>query len=125
MNIGELKQKKFQMRVNQKTFNVYPDLRSLIYKPTSFTSRQGFEKLRNIDTTVAIGRQIVLAEFYEEFYNALKKEAGSANGKLTKTQLDKELKQSCQNYQDMMTNPEKYRLANEALDEIKEDLASL
>ena len=88
----------FQMRVNQKTFTVYPDLRSIIYKPTSFTSREGFGKLRNIDNTVAIGRQVVLAEYYEEFYNALKKGAGGPNGKLTKSQLDKAIKKSLQNY---------------------------
>ena len=108
MSIGELKTKKFKMRVNKKTYDVYPDLRSLIYKPWQFTNRKGFEKLRSIDSTLAIGRQVVLAEYYEELYNALKKEAGSANGTLNKTQLEKAVKQSLQSYHEISTSPDKF-----------------
>ena len=32
MAVGELKTRKFKMKVNSKTYDVYPDLRSLIYK---------------------------------------------------------------------------------------------
>ena len=45
MTIGDLKTRKFKMRVNQTTYDVYPDLRSLLYSPEHYTKRTGFEKL--------------------------------------------------------------------------------
>lgn len=56
MTIGELKQQNFKMKVNKKTFKVYPDLRSIMNDPWKCTSRKGFEKLRRIDSTLSIGR---------------------------------------------------------------------
>ena len=73
MTIGELKQNTFQMKVNKTTFNVYPDLRSIMNDPWKYTSRPGFEKLRDLDQTMSIGRQMVLAEYYEELHKSLQK----------------------------------------------------
>ena len=97
---GELKTRKFEMKVNNKTYSVYPDLRSMVFRPWQFTQRKGFEKLTQIDTTTAIGRQVVLAEYYEDFYKALKAEAGSENGNLTKKQIDQAFKKSLKAYKD-------------------------
>ena len=85
MTIGELKQKNFKMKVNKRTFTVYPDLRSIMNDPWKNTSRKGFEKLRSIDSTLSIGRQMVLAEYYEELHKSLS--AKATGGKLTKFQL--------------------------------------
>jgi len=112
------------MKVNNKTYNVYPDLRSLIFKPWNFTQRKGFEKLSKLDTTLSVARQVVLAEYYEEFFKALKKEAGSDKGSLTKAQLDKAFKQSLSAYKDK-SGKVNYADALEAFEEIKADLAKL
>ena len=111
------------MKVNNKTYNVYPDLRSMVYRPWQFTQRKGFEKLANIDTTLAIGRQVVLAEYYEDLFKALKTEAGGENGNLTKKQVDRAFKKSLQTYKD--SAPQENADAKVALAEIKEDLAKL
>ena len=120
---GDLKTRKFQMKVNNKTYSVYPDLRSMVYRPWQFTQRKGFEKLNRMDSTTAIGRQVVLAEYYEDFYKALKAEAGSENGNLTKKQIDQVFKKSLKAYKD--GSSQEYSDAKVALAEIKEDLAKL
>ena len=96
MTIGELKTKTFKMKVNKTTYDVYPDLRSIMNDPWKYTSRPGFEKLRNIDQTLSIGRQMVLSEYFEELHKSLINK--STVGKVTKTQLDTVIKESLKNY---------------------------
>ena len=65
----------------------------------------------------------MLAEYYEDFYKALKAEAGSENGNLTKKQIDQVFKKSLKAYKD--GSSQEYSDAKVALAEIKEDLAKL
>ena len=58
MTLGELKQSKFRMRVNNKTYDVYPDLTSIIRNPTSVTQQQKKEiaKFETIENSIPIAR---------------------------------------------------------------------
>ena len=55
------------------------------------------EKIDNMEKSIAISRQHILADFYETMTASLKKEA-AAGGKLTKAKLDKALLNSVKTY---------------------------
>lgn len=72
--LGSLMTNKFQMRINSKTYDVYPDFQSLINK-RAVSNPAEVDELTQHNTTVAICRQVVLTEFYDIFVNNLKQKA--------------------------------------------------
>jgi len=63
--LGQLKQRKFKMRINNKTYDVYPDLTSLIRDPTKTTKHKREQsKIEDINNSISISRQIILRDYY-------------------------------------------------------------
>ena len=80
MTLGELKQGKFRMRVNNKTYDVYPDLTSIVRDPVDAAKHKDeLKKFDAIENSIPIARQTILRDYYSSFMQALKKEAGSTN----------------------------------------------
>jgi hypothetical protein len=74
------------MNVNGKAYKVYPDLRSLIFNIKAYDNKEELVQLNEMNTTMAICRQVVLTEFMDDFLNQLKKEQGND---LTQAQVEK------------------------------------
>ena len=93
MTLGELKQGKFRMRVNNKTYDVYPDLGSIIRDPTKSSKKNA--TFDDIDNSIPIARQTILSDYYQNLEQALRKEAGTG-GKISANKLDAAIKSSVQ-----------------------------
>lgn len=104
LSLGELKANKFKIRVNSKTYDVYPDLRSIAKNLSPVTKyKKEMAKIDDLHFNVPISRDAILREFYTELVTALKKEAGTG-GKLTKAKLDKAFKQSIKLYHESLAD---------------------
>ena len=63
--LGQLKQNKFKMRVNNKVYDVYPDLISLTRDPVAATKhKKEIAKIEGLNNSIPIARQIILRDFY-------------------------------------------------------------
>ena len=92
MTMGELKSDKFKIRVNSKTYDVYPDLRSIVRNNDPVTkNKREMAKLDGINLNVPISRDAILREYYVELVAALKKEQATG-GKISKQKLEKAFK---------------------------------
>ena len=57
MTIGQLKQGKFKMRINNKAYDVYPDLMSLVRDPAQTTKhKKEISKIEDINNSIPISR---------------------------------------------------------------------
>ena len=98
MTMGDLKSNKFKIRVNNKSFDVYPDLISLFRNQAPVTkNKKEMLKANDMKSSIPIGRQTILRDFYSNLVAALKKEAGTG-GSLSQAKLDKAFKQSIKLY---------------------------
>lgn len=97
MTMGDLKSKKFRMRVNNKIYDVYPDLISILKENTAENKklyggagakRMTLDDLKTDEMalSIPIGRAAILKDYYEVLLAQMKKEAKSA-GKLSQAQL--------------------------------------
>lgn len=79
--LGKIKRESFKMQVNAKTYQVFPDLRSVLYKPDAHQHNQHLFKLNEENTTMTIARQKVLTDFFDHFVTATQgKETMSKEG---------------------------------------------
>ena len=110
MTMGDLKAKKFRMRVNNKIYDVYPDLNSILKTDTAEAQKKTSAAKKSSTTaipdeiksdkmadTIPIGRAAILKDFYAVLLASMKKEAKSSN-KLTKAQLHKAFQTSIKAY---------------------------
>ena len=109
MTMGDLKAKKFRMRVNNKIYDVYPDLNSILKTDTAETQKKSLLKKSSTNTkpdefksddmadSIPIGRAAILKDFYAVLHASMKKEAKSY-GRLTKSQLNKVFQTSIKAY---------------------------
>ena len=83
------------MKVNDKLYDVYPDIRSLTGSGKHYLEstkyKKELEKLQNINVSIAIYRQVALKIYYQKFVDAVKKKA-STKGKVTRAELDLAIK---------------------------------
>ena len=94
VTLGELKQRKFRMRVNNKSYDIYPDLLSIAREePIVSKNKKEIAKLDKLENSIAISRQTMLRDYYPLLVSAMKKEAATG-GKLSKEKLDKAFKAS-------------------------------
>lgn len=92
LTLGEIKSNKFRIRVNSKTYDVYPDLRSIVASNEPVTvNKKEMVKLDALSTDVSISREMILRDYYASLVATLKKSAGTG-GKLTKAKLDNAFK---------------------------------
>ena len=123
MTLGELKSKKFRMRVNNRTYDVYPDLLSITRtqteNKTAAKNKKELLKLDNLENSIAISRSVMLRDYYPLLVAAMKKEAGTG-GKLTKDKYDKAVKASMKAYAEALVGESAKSQA--VLDEIKLEL---
>ena len=105
--MGELKAKKFKMRVNNKLYDVYPDMIS-ISKQASQAVTAGAKhptemaKVANMDQSISIVRDSILKDYYATMVESLKKEAGKT-GNITEAQLQKAFKASIKTYAESLS----------------------
>ena len=97
LTLGELKKRKFRMRVSHKVYDVYPDFQSLAGVEQAESADAIMAKASDLGTSITIVRKIILQDYYAELVTALKKEAGSTK-KLTKAQLEKAYKKAIESY---------------------------
>ena len=109
MTMGDLKAKKFRMRVNNKIYDVYPDLNSILKTDTAEAQKKSSLKKSSTNTkpdefksddmadSIPIGRAAILKDFYAVLHASMKKEAKSY-GRLTKSQLNKVFQTSIKAY---------------------------
>ena len=76
MTMGDLKAKKFRMRINNKIYDVYPDLNSILKTDTAEAQRKSSVKKSSTTATpdefksdtmadsIPIGRAAILKDFY-------------------------------------------------------------
>lgn len=121
MTMGELKQQKFRMRVNNRNFDVYPDMISIVKDPAQVTKhKKEMLKIEEMDNSIPICRQTILRDYYSTLVSLVKKEAGTGN-KITKAKLDKAIKTSLQTYaESVQANSSR---AEATLQALKEELA--
>lgn len=73
LTLGEVKRNPFKMQVNSQTFNVYPDLRSVLSRcKTTVQNKDELHQFNEKNTSLQIGCQTVLTEFYDHFVTAAK-----------------------------------------------------
>ena len=78
MTMGELKQQKFNMRVNNRTFEVYPDMISILADTTPPSKyKKEMLKVENLDNSIPIVRRTILRGYYSTLITLIKKEAGT------------------------------------------------
>lgn len=82
LTLREVKAQKFMMRVRNQTYEVYPDLRSIVRREKPKKNVKEMEKALHMEQSITISRQMILRDFYKEMVTELKKEAGTG-GKLT------------------------------------------
>uniref|UniRef100_A0A7S3HZF8 Calcium uniporter protein C-terminal domain-containing protein n=1 Tax=Favella ehrenbergii TaxID=182087 RepID=A0A7S3HZF8_9SPIT len=86
------------MRVNNKTYDVYPDLTSIVRDPSAVTKhKKEMAKFDDIENSIPIARQTILRDYYTNLVQALKKEAGTGN-KISQAKLDKAIAQSVKTF---------------------------
>lgn len=123
MTLGELKSKKFRMRVNNRTYDVYPDLLSITRSQADAKAnakiKKEVAKLDNLENSIAISRSVMLRDFYPILVANMKKEA-TTGGKITKDKLDKAIKASLKTYADTLSAESTKSQA--VLDELKLEL---
>ena len=86
--LRDVKSQKFHMKVNQKVFEVYPDLRSIVRREKAKKNVKELDKALHMEQSITISRQMILRDFYKELVVELKKEAATG-GKLSKDKLEK------------------------------------
>ena len=80
LTLGELKQRKFRMKVNNKLYDVYPDLISLVRSPEAVTKyKQQMGKIEDIENSIPIVRQVILRDYYKALVSEMKKASGPSN----------------------------------------------
>ena len=94
------------MRVNNCSYDVYPDLLSITRAQTAVSgkttkNKKELAKLDKLEGSIAISRSTMLRDFYPIMVAAMKKEAATG-GKITKEKLDKALKASIKSYAEML-----------------------
>ena len=88
MTMGDLKAKKFRMRVNNKIYDVYPDLNSILKSDTAEAQKKVTKKSSStaipdeiksdkMADSIPIGRAAILKDFYAVLHASMKKEAKS------------------------------------------------
>lgn len=113
------------MRVNHNTYQIYPDLRSLVLDPTSpLPDNKYLSKIEHMDSSISIARQIILTKFYSSFVGAVKENADT-EGKLSSAQYDKAIKAALTDYIGQIKSEEYLAVAKEALADFKDELAQL
>ena len=76
------------MRINNKTYDVYPDFMSMVRDPVAVTKhKREMIKMEDINNSIPIVRQVILREYYSHLVAALKQGAGTG-GKITKAKID-------------------------------------
>ena len=70
--LGDLKRKRFQFQVNGKAYDVYPDLRSVIWSDDHFKNKAELAQFAQSNTTLAISKEVVLNEFFDQFVTIAK-----------------------------------------------------
>ena len=100
LTLGELKQQKFAMKVNGKTFDVYPDLTSILRNPDPVTrNKREVAKIEDIENSIPICRQTILRDYYFLLVSEMKKSAGTGN-KISQDKLNAAFEKAIQSYAD-------------------------
>ena len=123
LTMGELKAKKFKMRVNNKLYDVYPDMISISRSQSQDAATKHpteMAKADDMDQSISIVRDSILKDYYGTLVAALKKEAGKTD-KITEAQLQKALKASIKTYSDSLAQNSVQSV--ETLAELKQELA--
>ena len=112
------------MRVNNCSYDVYPDLLSITRSQSAISgkttkNKKELAKLEKLEGSIAISRSVMLRDFYPILVTAMKKEA-AAGGKITKEKLDKAVKSSIKSYSEMLKGESDKSQA--LLDELKVEL---
>ena len=99
MTLGELKQQKFRMHVNNRVYDVYPDMISISRQEIPVTKhKKEMAKVDERSSAIPLSRDLILRDYYTALVSAIKKEA-TTGGKITKDKLDKAFKASIVAYQ--------------------------
>ena len=127
--MGDLKSKKFRMRVNNKIYDVYPDLMSILKQNKGEFFAKNNKKMTTDDfktdemaKSIPVGRAAILKDYYEVLLAQMKKEA-KTGGKLTEAQLKKAIQNSIKAYAEQLAADSDASRAKSAIAELKQEFA--
>lgn len=73
LTLGEVKNNKFKIRVNSKTYDVYPDLRSIVLNNEPVTkNNKEVVKIDALNMNICISRSTILRDYYTSLVATLK-----------------------------------------------------
>ena len=86
------------MRVNNKVYDVYPDLISLTRDPVPATKyKKEIAKIENLNNSIPIARQVILRDYYSHLVASLKAGA-TTGGKITQAKMQAAIETSIKQY---------------------------